>query len=199
MAKISLSEREKVLIFTLVLLVVISLAYTFFFNGQLEKWSTQKAIYQNVSIMVNDVSQSDAELEEKEKYVEGLKVEAEKVAIGYYLGYTNHMAEQKITTILNQEGLNPSYVNVDGITNEPFSPYGANTENELTVNASRIGISFDSSGSLDKLISLLTTIDNDKGLNLNSFSISDDGGGIFYISISLDMLLGSAQGVLDEQ
>lgn len=198
MSKISLNKREKILVFILGFLIVISLAYTFFFNEQLEKWSTQKVIYDSVQIMVDDMSQSDAELGEKEKYIEGLKAAAEKLVVGYYLGYSNHMAEQKITAILNQEGLNPSYVDIGDINNSPFSPYATSSENELTVNASRIAVSFDASGSLDKLISLLTTIDKDKGLSLSYFNLSDDGEGTFYINVSLDMLLGSSQGAIDE-
>lgn len=196
---ISLSKREKTLIFILGVLIVFSVAYKFFFNPQLEKWLTQKSIYDDVQIMVNEMNQSDEELGERKKQVEALKIEAEKLAVGYYLDYTNHMAEQRITSILVQAGLNPSYVDVQSVVNEPFIPYGAAEENASSVNAATISLSFDTSGSLENLTSLLTTIDRDTGLHLNSFSLSGNQEGIYYMSLSLKMLLGSTQGVLDEQ
>ena len=113
MMNITLSKREKALIFILVLLIFISLAYTFFFNPQLEKWNTQRGIYDGVQTMVDAMNQSDEELEVREKYIEELRVEAEKLAVGYYLDYSNHMAEQKITALVSQEGLNPSYVSIE--------------------------------------------------------------------------------------
>lgn len=195
---IILSKREKLSIYILALLIIISLAYTFFFNPQLEKWSNQKSIYEGVQVIVDSMNQSDEELEQREKDVAGLKVEAEKLAVGYYLDYTNHMAEQKITALLSQEGLNPLFVNIEPIINEPFMSYGASEESDANVNASRIGINFDTSGSLDSLLSLLTKIDNDKGLRLRSFTIGDSEGGSLYMNLSLEMLLGSSQGVLDE-
>lgn len=196
--KISLSKREKTLIFILAILIIFSVAYKFFFNPQLEKWITQKSIYEGVQIMVDEINQSDEEMGDRKKYIEGLKVEAEKLAVGYYLDYTNHMAEQKITAMLIQAGLNPSYVDVQSMVNQPLIPYGATEENPLSVNAATISLSFDTSGSLESLTSLLTTINRDIGLHLNSFSLNEGEGGIYYINISLQMLLGSTQGVLDE-
>ncbi len=195
---ITLSKREKILIYILVLLIIISLAYTFFFNPQLEKWSNQKDNYEGIKVIVDSMNQSDEELEQREKDVAGLKVEAEKLAVGYYLDYTNHMAEQKITALVSQEGLNPLFVNIESLINEPFIPYGASEESDVSVNASRIGINFDTLGSLDSLLSLLTKIDNDKGLRLRSFTLGDSEGDSLYMSLSLEMLLGSSQGVSDE-
>ena len=198
MMNITLSKREKALIFILVLLIFISLAYTFFFNPQLEKWNTQRGIYDGVQTMVDAMNQSDEELEVREKYIEGLKIEAEKLAVGYYLDYSNHMAEQKITSLVSQEGLNPSFVSIEARSNEPFLPYGAGEDGGISVNASRINVSFDTSGSLNTLISLLTKIDKDRGLRLSSFSMSGPLDGTLYMNVYLEMLLGSSQGVLDE-
>jgi hypothetical protein len=198
MMNITLSKREKALIFILALLIVISIAYTFFFNPQLEKWNTQRGIYDGVQIMVDAMNQSDEELEVREKYIEGLKIEAEKLAVGYYLDYTNHMAEQKITALVSQEGLNPSFVSIEARSSEPFLPYGAGEDVGLSVNASRINVSFDTSGSLNTLISLLTKIDKDRGLRLSAFSMSGPLDGTLYMNVYLEMLLGSSQGVLDE-
>ena len=197
--KISLSKREKILIFILAFLIVVSLAYTFFFNGQLEKWSAQKGIYDSVENMVDAINQSDEELKAREKYIEMLKEEAEKLAVGYYLDYTNHMAEEKVTSMLSQQGLSPSYVSVESSSNEPLLPFGANGESSLSVNASRITMSFDTSGSLDNLILLLTKIDSDPGLHLSNFSLSESEGGIYYMNVMVEMLLGSTQGALDEE
>ena len=198
MMNITLSKREKALIFILALLIVISIAYTFFFNPQLEKWNAQRGIYEGVQIMVDAMNQSDEELEVREEYIEGLKIEAEKLAVGYYLDYSNHMAEQKITALVSQEGLNPSFVSIEARSNEPFLPYGAGEDGGISVNASRINVSFDTSGSLNALISLLTKIDKDRGLRLSAFSMSGPLDGTLYMNISLEMLLGSSQGVLDE-
>ena len=198
MMNITLSKREKALIFILALLIVVSIAYTFFFNPQLEKWNAQRGIYDGVQTMVDAMNQSDEELEVREKYIEGLKIEAEKLAVGYYLDYSNHMAEQKITALVSQEGLNPSFVSIEARSNEPFLPYGVGEEGGLSVNASRINVSFDTSGSLNALISLLTKIDKDRGLRLSSFSMSGPLDGTLYMNVYLEMLLGSSQGVLDE-
>ena len=196
--RLELSPREKNLIFILALLIITALAYTFFFNGALEKWVAQRGVYQQTQELVVAMEQSSAELEVHKQYVEQLREEAQALSEGYHLDYTNHRAEQKITALLMEKGLVTPYVDVAGVIREPFPAYGLSGEETPAVQASRIPLRFSVSGSMNQMIDLLDTIQKDTGVHISDFTMFGADNGEVGMAVTIELLLGDTEGVLDE-
>lgn len=196
--KLEFSQREKNLIFILVILVVLAVAYTFYFSNALDRWVEKRTIYQYNKEMVQAMEQSAAELEERQQYVARLKEEAQELARGYYLDYTPHMTEIMISKLLEDKRLASPYVQIGPLIKEPFLMYGFSQEAGMSVQASRISAHFWADGTMNQMIDLLDTLQKDSGIHILNFSMMGANEQDIGMTISVEVILGDTEGTFNE-